>query len=29
MDFNRDFSFFNANKTYGYMSIKEKKIEND
>ncbi|MCM4150773.1 LPS export ABC transporter periplasmic protein LptC [Arenibacter sp. N53] len=27
MDFNRDFSFFNANKTYGYMSIKEKKIE--
>ncbi len=25
MDFNRDFSFFNANKTYGYMSIKEKK----
>ena len=29
MDFNRDFSFFNANRTYGYMSIKEKKIEND
>ena len=29
MDFNRNFTFFNANKTYGYMSIKEKKIEND
>ncbi|XHP74034.1 LPS-assembly protein LptD [Arenibacter antarcticus] len=25
MDFNRSFSFFHANKTYGLMSIKEKK----
>ncbi|WP_298924448.1 LPS export ABC transporter periplasmic protein LptC [uncultured Allomuricauda sp.] len=24
MDFNRDFSFFNAHKTYGLMTIKEK-----
>jgi LPS export ABC transporter protein LptC len=25
MDFNRDFSFFNAHKTYGLMTIKEEK----
>jgi hypothetical protein len=23
MDFNRDFSFLNAHKTFGYMTIKE------
>ncbi|RYC51954.1 LPS export ABC transporter periplasmic protein LptC [Flagellimonas olearia] len=27
MDFNRDFSFFKAHKTYGLMTIKEKEIE--
>ncbi|MEJ6623513.1 MAG: LPS export ABC transporter periplasmic protein LptC [Flavobacteriaceae bacterium] len=27
MDFNRDFSFLNAHKTFGYMTIKESEIE--
>jgi LPS export ABC transporter protein LptC len=27
MDFNRDFSFLNAHKTFGYMTIKESEID--